>query len=234
MKSIICLIATNKYKQFVQPVVDSIKKHFLQTHGLEIALYTDDLSIAVEGNDRVTISKTLIPPYKFPEATLYRYSIITSRIYKCDYLFYMDVDMRVVGDVKEDILAPLITVLHPGFYNGGGSWGNNKDSNSYTPPQNRIRYYAGGFQGGEKDEFFLVATLLDHLIAEDENRGVRAEWNDETHWNKYLSQLDSSKFKTLSPAYCMVEQPHLRYEWGISHFQPKILALDKNHEEIRS
>jgi hypothetical protein len=68
-------------------------------------------------------------------------------------------------------------------------------------------------------------------IDEDERNGVMAEWHDEGHWNKYLSE--SIYYKELSPAYCMVEQQELRGKWGIDKFEPKIVALEKNHKTIR-
>lgn len=232
----ILLIATNKYKQFVQPLIDSLNENFLTDRELIVFLFTDFPELPLNSSNRLTIKKYKIPNYKFPEATLYRYKIFThlgSEIYQgCSHLFYMDVDMKVVAPVGEEILDFLVATRHPGFYNGGGSWGNNPESTSYTSPGNRRRYYAGGFQGGELATFLTVMYLLDKRIDIDKANGVMAEWHDETHWNKYLA--DSDGFKELTPDYCMVEQKELRQQWGIDHFEPKILALEKNLEEIRS
>jgi len=68
-------------------------------------------------------------------------------------------------------------------------------------------------------------------IEDDEKRGVRAIHNDESHWNKLLSEHKS--FKILDSGYCMVEQQELRQQWGISHLTPKIIALAKDHKTIR-
>lgn len=126
----------------------------------------------------------------------------------------------------------LVAVPHCGFYAvGGGSWGNNPESTSYTVPEKRIGYYMGGFQGGTRDGYLKASEIMAKNIETDSRNNVLAEWHDETHWNKYLSELPA--FKKLNPSYCMVEQMELRIKWQVDSFQPKLLALAKNHEELR-
>lgn len=235
-KVVVCLISTRKYHVFVQPLIDSIKKHFLLRHQIEIVLFTDTIDVDYQGDGRVKITKDLISSYGFPEATLYRYAIMTSREYECDYIYYLDVDYLIVNEIDEEIFGDgLVAVLHPGFFsgvNGYGSWCDDKESNAYTFPENRKRYYCGGTQGGSSEHYYRAMQKMAREIADDEKRGVKAEWNDEQHWNRLLSELKS--FKVLDSGYCMVEQEHLRHQWKIDHIKPKILALDKNHKEIRS
>lgn len=226
------LLSTCQYKKFVQPLLNDVKKHFLSDHKIEVHLFTDDIHLSTEGDERVAISKYLIVSWRFPEITLYRYKIFTSKEYpNCDYLFYMDVDMRILDTIGDEVLGNIVATLHPGFYNGGGAWGDNKESLSYTFPENRIKYYAGGFSCGERDRYWAMMKQLSLAIEDDEKRNVLAEWHDETHFNKYLSELRS--FKVLDPSYCMPEPEILREEWGLKQFPPRIIALDKNHEEIR-
>lgn len=231
MKVTICLIATKKYKQFVEPLVRSIDNYFLLRHEVEVVLFTDEIS-PFEGIGRIKVTQDLIVSYGFPEATLYRYAIITSREYNCDYLYYLDVDYLIVSEVDESIFGNIVAVYHPGFYNGGGSWCTDVRSNAYTYPGNRKKYYAGGTQGGRYEYYYPTMQRLKREIENDEKRGVKAEWNDEAHWNKYLSELN--EFTALDPSYCMVQQEHLQREWGVDHLPKIILALEKNHEEIRS
>jgi hypothetical protein len=232
------LIATHKYKQFVAPLVEDVKKYFLPNHQIEVHLFTDDVECPAIGNDRVKIVRDLINGWRWPQITLYRYKIFTYKndVKKqypgVDYLFYMDVDMSIKKTIGDEILKPVVATLHPGFYKGGGSWGDNQSSMSYTQPFLREKYYAGGFQGGKSEFYYHIAQLLAQAIEFDEQRGIMAEWHDETHWNRFLSEYGGPITK-LSPAYCMVEQEHLRVEWGISHMAPYIIALAKNHEEMR-
>lgn len=231
----ILLIATNKYKHFVQPLIYDLGKNFFKGHVVTIFLFTDDLNEGYFHDGNFGLKYFKIPSYKFPEVTLYRYKTFLSHgidIYKdCTHLFYLDVDMGIVAPVGEEILGDIVAVRHPGFFNGGGSWGNDPASLSYTDPDKRKHYYAGGFQGGSHDHFLAVADQLRARIQTDEENGIMAEWHDETHWNWYLA--NNPGFKELTPEYCMVEQQHLREQWGIAHFQPKIIALAKNHDELR-
>ena len=232
MKVSIALIATKKYKAFVQPLIDSICKYFLLRHPIEISLFSDELEIEYVGNERVSIVKELIPSYGFPEATLYRFAIITSKEYQCDYLYYIDVDALIVGDVDESIFGDIVAVRHPGFDRmGGGSWETNKKSNAYTYEENRLSYWAGGFNGGAYERFYRLMKRMKRDIQDDEQNGVMPVWHDESVFNFYLSEMKS--FKELSSAYCMPEPMHLRKAWKIDDIEPKILMLDKDHKSIR-
>jgi hypothetical protein len=240
------LIATNKYKQFVPQFLESADKHFFKDHPLEVYLFTDEF-IGFEksgglGNisDRITVKLYGIEPYKFPHATLYRYKIFSSysKIIDCAYVFYADVDTQFVDDVGEEILPDatkgeeLVAVPHCGFYAvGGGSWGNNPQSTSYTAPEKRIGYYMGGFQGGTRDGYLKASEIMKKNIDIDGKNGVIAEHNDETHFNKYLSDLE--KFKKLNPSYCMVEEVEKRILWKVNEFPAKLIALAKDHKAMR-
>lgn len=229
------LIATKKYHIFVQPLINSIKKFFLLKHKIQIKLFTDNLELDYVGDERVSIVKYQIPSYKFPYATLYRYKIMTDSgvTYIGDYIFYLDVDYLIVDEVGEEILDVLVCVSHPGFHTSReGSWETNQLSTAYTYPERRIQYFAGGTQGGSTKFYYSMMRVLADNIKFDESRNIIAVWHDESHWNKILSELDEKKI--LTPSYCMPEEEHLRVSWGIDNFIPKILALKKNHQEIRS
>ncbi len=233
-KVCICLISTGKYGQFVQPLIDSIREFFLLRHRVEIHLFSDDVTgIEYENCERVKIIKHGIKSYKFPEVTLYRYKIILMSNYICDYMYYMDVDMRIVREVGEEIFAPLVAVGHPGYsIVGGGAWCDNVQSLAYVAPNKRIKYVAGGFQGGQKDRYLDAIIALHSRINLDESRGIMATWHDESHWNKLYSE-HPLEFLVLNSGYCMVENMYQRKLWKIDGLTPYILALDKNHKEIR-
>lgn len=229
----VLLLATHKYKQFVQPLLNDVKKYFLHDHKVEVHLFTDDIHLSTEGDERVSINKYLIVSWRFPEITLYRYKIFTSKEYpNCDYLFYMDVDMSICDTVSFEIFGDIVATLHPGFSRvGGGSWCENKLSMGYTFPEFKHYYYAGGFQGGKTEYYYLAMRLMKLMIDEDERTGQVPEWHDEGIWNAYLSTR--SRFKVLDSAYCCVEQMDLRKAWNLEDIKPKIIALAKDHQSIR-
>lgn len=214
------LIATNKYSSFLPQLLDGVNRYFFNDHDVRVYVFTDNVDYVAElakQYPRLKFGIFIIPSYKFPYATLYRYQIFTTHSdnLDCDYLIYSDVDMAFVGKVDADILPArgLIATQHPGFFLKGGN------------------YYAGGFQGGSRDEYLAAATIMAEWIAEDEKNGTTKEWHDESNWNLYLQTYGD--YKVLTPAYCMVEQPHLRRAWGLSHFRPRVLALAKDHKTIR-
>jgi hypothetical protein len=219
------LIATNKYNGFVSALVKSVKEHFFTEDEVTIYLFSD--------RDHPDLTVFPIPSYRFPRATLYRYHTFATYAedLKADYLFYCDVDMRFVAPVGRDILPDginddgLVAVEHPGFFLGGGSWETRPESTAFVPPHMRVRYYAGGFNGGERESFLTMAEELAEKIRTDEANGIIACWHDESHLNAYLASLHP---RTLSPSYCYPE--HLDLGWNIT---PKIYALLKDHREIR-
>lgn len=228
----LCLIATNKYDQFIEPFLNSARIHFLVGHNVTFYLFTD--SKRDYGEDVVTIP---IKHEPWPLVTLHRYKNImgSKNLFLGEnYLYYSDIDMLFVDKVGDEILHEGLTVVaHPGFamFPGTGSWGNNKLSTSYTPPERRKVYVAGGWQGGSKSAFLLACSTMHMNIVQDESNGVIPEHHDETMLNKLISEI--SNYKLLTPEYCMVEQEHLRRLWKIDKLKPRLIALAKNHSELR-
>lgn len=239
------IIATRKYKQFFPQLLEGVKKHFLPNHKVTIFLFCDTHIDDCIGNERVKIEQYPIPAYRFPEATLYRFKIFDEycwRMASMDYLFYSDVDMGFIDEVGDEILGTGLTVVfHPGFYvnrDKVGCWGSNgvvRESLAWVEPGNRFWYVAGGFNGGVTECFQTMANHLHVNIQKDEINNVRAEHNDESHLNAYLkNDYNSGEILYLDSGYCMVEEEAYRKSWGIDNLKPRILALSKNHAEMRS
>ena len=234
----IFLISTGNYGVFLPPLIASIDKYFFIDDNIDIYLFTDKTHNLVN-YPRINVIRIPMEHKPFPAPTLFRYAnfIKVAYIINSDFLFYMDVDMLITAAVGKEILPDmekdggLTATLHPGFYNGGGSWCEDVNSLAFTPKERQVKYYAGGFQGGETKAYLSACAEMAQNIQLDEKNGVMAAWHDESHFNAYLSVRTP---KTLDPGYCMVEQPELRKAWGISYFTPKIIALKKNHDVMRN
>jgi hypothetical protein len=239
----LAIIATNKYKGYIEQLLRSVNEYFFFGKKINVYLFIDDTSYDFITPSRIDIKLFKIEPLKFPYATLHRYHIFTQakKYIDCDYLFYSDADMLFVDFVGEEILPlnaseenQIVAVRHCGFYaRGNGAWETNEASTSFVPLEKRLKYYAGGFQGGSKDAYLSACEVMRKNIELDSKNGVMAVWHDESIFNQYLSER-LGKFKELNPDYCMVEEVHKRLLWGVNDFKPKIIALAKNHEEIRS
>lgn len=227
---ILC-IATGNYKSFVQQLIDGIANNFLIHHEREIYLFTDEER---DYPSRLKVIQTIIPPYKWPEASMLRFKMYTSRTYDCDYIFHSDIDMRFVDQVGEEILSDIVAVKHPGFYNNykgssKGSWEERPESHCYVPPEKRITYVAGGFNGGKTEVFYKAMEQMRDWIDKDLENGIVPRFHDESAFNKFIA----GGIKFLTPSYCMPEAMTKRSKWHIGNLKPIILALEKNFAEIR-
>lgn len=225
------IIATGKYDIFIEQLLRSVESYFFKYENVDIYLFVDK-EYKIGHSLRLNIIQIPIEHKPFPYATLYRYKYFddNKEVLTSEYLFYLDVDMRIVADIKEEILGDIVCVQHPGFYKGGwGSQNCNPKSLAYLPSGLWQDYKAGGFQGGKNENYLTACKILNVRIQNDEARGVIAEWHDETHFNWYL-KMKAINIKTLSPSYCFPESA-----WAKDlPFEKKIIALEKNHKEIRS
>ena len=72
MKVCILTIATNKYIQFVERLLDNIEENFLNGHDIQCLLFTDH---EVETSDNVTVSQIDHEPWPMPTLKRYNYFI---------------------------------------------------------------------------------------------------------------------------------------------------------------
>jgi hypothetical protein len=241
----ILTIATGKYKKFVLPLYESIKESFLRDHKKLYILFTDEpeeMRTALEplNLDVVTFK---IERKGFPGDTLLRYhhfsraretlSSLGERAPDC--LYYLDADMLISNEVGDEVLPTekktLVGVAHPGYWSrpGHSALGTpetNPSSRAFISQDRwRLCYWAGGFNGGTFQDFMTMSEKISSRVDEDSEKGIIAVWHDESHLNAYLSERQGD-VKTMTPAYCYPES------WNIP-FHRKIIALDKNHSEVR-
>jgi hypothetical protein len=244
------LIATGLYDQFLQPLIESVETHFFPNDDIVIYLFGDKPHYMLKIPSRISLVVTQIKHESWPASTLFRYRHFVSAQHKmgfCDYLFYSDVDMMMVGDVDDSILetdngngSDIIVTRHPGFWNNK-DWGSHQCSQwskSYLQESDRHQYVAGGFNGGKRESFLKMAGILADNTDDDYSRGVIAEHNDENHLNWFVNLHAPIKYpdcniKYLTPSYCMVPEKSVREQFGLTDLKPIIYALSKNHEELR-
>jgi len=244
----ILTIATGKYKKFIVPLYKSIIQNFLKNRSKTFILFTDNPE-EIEKDVKDLGVKFMIFQIErkgFPGDTLLRYhhfsgakqSLKDLGLACPQVLYYFDADMIVENEVGDEVLPTgkktLVVTAHPGYYarpghNPLGTPETNEKSTAYIP-QNRWRpcYWAGGFNGGFFDDFMSMSFEIASRIDKDLSNNIIAMWHDESHLNAYVSEPNNlEKLKIMSPAYCYPES------WKIP-FDRKILALDKNHQEIRN
>jgi len=238
MKVGLVVIATGKYFKFIQPLIDSIDEHFFVGFDVTLNLFVDEdnlIKTTELTSERVRPNYFLVEKEIWPYPTLHRYKYFHNEreALQADYLYYCDADMKFVSPIGAEIIPQdheeLTVVKHPGFWDGGGTFETRPESKAYSP--NATQYYAGGFNGGERDKFLKMCEELSKNIQIDESNEVTAIHNDESHLNCYC--VDRI-LKELSPSYCFPENAiKFPKNWNVP-FRPKLLALDKNHKEMRS
>jgi len=221
------VIATGKYDRFIPPLFKSVKKHFMKNHEVTMFVFTDGDMPNKEG--LVSFPHEHEP---WPNATLKRYHVFDKHreeLMKMDYLYYCDADMLFVSEVGDEALPGeefnLVATEHPGFFGGRrGTYETRPESTAYVSEGEGECYVAGGFNGGTAEAFLDMSKTLKERVDKDLESDIIAIWHDESQLNRYM--IDNKR-KVLNPSYCYPES------WNIP-FEKKLLALDKDHKEIRS
>jgi len=225
MKIGLLIIATNKYINFLDNLIKSADNHFLQDHDVTYFVFSN-VDVSVESKRNIVLSKIEHKPW--PWMTLGRYDIFSGHskiLEEMDYLFYCDVDMRFEGSVGSEILSDRVATQHPGWYGTNGTPETRPQSKAYLNSKHHKEYFAGGFNGGSSKEFLTMSKILSENIHEDLSNKIIAIWHDESHMNRYF--FDNPPTKILNPGYCYPES-------RVLSFDKKLVALDKNHHELRS
>lgn len=219
------IIATNKYTRFLQPLISSADKHFLKNDNVTYFVFTNE-DIKIESNRPILYTKIQHKPWPWMTLGRYHTFIQNAKVFDgMDYLYYCDADMLFVNDVGSEILSERVATQHPGFYLRRGTPETNPQSSAYVGPQEKMQYFAGGFNGGSRNEYLSMAKTISNNIDIDFSKNIIAIWHDESHLNRYF--IDNPPTKILSPSYCYGESMRIPFEM-------KLIALDKNHQEIRS
>lgn len=223
----ILIIATDKYIEFVKPLVDSINKFFLKDYNKTIFCFTDKVDYELPDN----VVKIYQEHSIWPSIVVKRHEIIYKNIvyYKnIDVLYYIDADMMINSEIDEQILPDdrgLIAVIHPGYYKDKiQCFERNPLSTAYVNYEHHI-YHCSGIQGGKKEQFLESYKVMLDNTKQDLNNNIIAVWHDESHWNHYLINNPDS-YKELDCSYCYPEQ------WKLD-LPKRIIALDKDYEYFR-
>jgi hypothetical protein len=233
------------YWQYAQPVIENARNLFLPGHETEIMMWSDmpNYPEAKDVNYGVTIFPT--ESIQWPYPTLMRYHLFLQQeeyLKKFDYVFYVDLDMRIVNVVGDEILGDGLTAAEHPMYSLRKEYfppyEPNPNSEAYIPRPGKIvneggnqrfkpLYYAGGVQGGKTEQFIDAMKEMKRMIDSDMGKGYIPIWNDESVWNKYL--FDHPPAVVLNPSYVypdsMIEEYYKKL-WG-RDYPPKIITLTK-------
>ncbi len=227
----LCAVATGRYDVFAEQLIESARQYFCTEHDVHYFIFTD--GTITPAPDVTTVFQKRLG---WPRDTLMRFSIYLQHkdlFDSFDYIYATDADMLFVAPVDSEILSDLVGTKHPGYIKRRGTYEEgNKLSTAYVARHEGKYYFAGGFYGGSRENFFkMLQTLVDN-IETDLQKNFIAVWHDESHINRYF--IDNPPTKILSPAYCCPENVNPNYyDPAILRLKKKLIALDKNHSELR-
>lgn len=199
--------------------------------------------VSLRSQKDIHIIPTVSQPWPYP--TLMRYNLFLQqeeKLKEYDYIFYCDTDMVFANIVGDEILGPGLTgAPHPGYAlrkEYYPPYEPNELSACYIPRPGRIvnengkqrfrpEYYAGGLQGGKSKEFIKAMKAMKEMIEKDLAMGYVPIWNDETAWNKYLSENPPSVM--LDPSYIYPDSLINEYYvplWG-RNYLPRLITITK-------
>ena len=222
----------DKYRAFLPGFLSSVKKYFFTHHRVSVFVFSD-----VRPNEKSMNNNEDVPPYTWietadlgwPYASLRRFHHIKDnarRFLHLDYLFSLDVDLRFVAPVCQDMLGLLVGQLHPCLLGRPGPTCDDPSSAAFIPRDSNAHYYAGGMFGGEVlavvDMARAVCLGIDKDLAHQPP--IIPKWHDESYLNKFFHLHPPTK--TLGPEYCFDDRcgSHERYP---SHRRPRIVHIRK-------
>ena len=235
-KVALCVMATGKYLSYAHTMIESATKYFCVNHDVTYLIFTDDNSV-FDGTKKSDSSIKYIYQKRlgWPYDTMNRFHVYYAQkdfLETMDYVFATDADMLFVDFVGKDfsgngeeIFNERVATQHPGYVGQRGTYETNNISTACIRSNEGKYYFAGGFYGGRSPEFLkLVKTCADN-VDKDLKKNFIAIWHDESHLNRYF--IDNKPTRILSPSYCYPERWNLPYH-------KRLLALDKNHADLRS
>lgn len=229
------LIATNKYSRFLQGMISSADKYFMNgPYNVTYYVFSDQQNLLRSNREIIQIP---IDHRPFPFASMDRFKHFTNnadKLSKEDYLYYVDVDCLFVDNVSSEILGNLTGVRHCGYMNSQGPFETNRNSCLYLEPSNYKFYFGGGFSGGKRQNYLELSQWCSTMIDKDVANGVIPVWHDETALNRYFATTPPDVVLTPSYHYPQSNVSFYKKMWVPNDYPPKIILLDKNHGEVRT
>jgi histo-blood group ABO system transferase len=240
------LVAINQnYWPYAIPVIQGIRQLFMPGHQTTVMLWSDVQNLPESAGTTFGADKVFrVESVGWPYPTLMRYHMFLNNeeeLKDFDYLFYIDLDMRIVDVVGDEILGDGLTGAQHPMYAVRKEiippYEPNPESAAFIPRPGKViddngrprflpLYFAGGFQGGKTMEFIAAMKAMKEMTDHDLSMGYIPIWNDESIWNRYL--FDHPPSVVLSPSYVYPDSMHDYYRkvWG-RDYTPRVVTLTK-------
>ncbi|NP_001279864.1 putative glycosyltransferase 6 domain-containing protein 1 [Callorhinchus milii] len=233
------LFAVAKYTRFLKPFLESAEKHFMQGYRVNYYIFTDIPEqvprVELKPGRSVVVFNT-VKYSRWQEISLRRMEIINKHIMnksirEVDYLYCLDVDLIFTNHYGAETFAPLVAVLHPGYFNilrNKFPYERRPESQAYVPKDHGHFYYIAAMFGGTLNNIVDVTAACHQALQVDKVNGIEAAWQEESHLNKYL--VTNMPHKIPSMEYLCNSEAPTPASVKVCRFS----TVKKNHAEIRA
>lgn len=191
----IIYLATGRYIQFFRIFYPAMEKYFLPDIPKTYFVFTDDTTMPLPKN-AIRIYQEQLP---WPYITLKRFHFINSQareLANYEYIFFTNANLFPIKPIGKEILPTneqqFVFAEH--FFQSPQSiyrmtYERDPKSKAYIPYGEGKYYVMGGFFGGKSMSFLNLSRHLQAQIDEDLKNGIIAQWHDESHLNRFVSDL---------------------------------------------
>jgi len=190
----VLIVSTGKYADLLlEKQIQSVLDHWHSSPGVDVFVWTDR-EINLESGKLFFLehrnSRWPVSTYERPELFLSRACIFEGY----DYLFTIDADLLVIGEVTAQINGDLVAMLHPGYFlvpdqQASLPYERNPQSTAFIDPKEANqngRYYQGCFYGGRTGQVVRMWRDIKENLERDLANGIVAIYHEESHLNRYL------------------------------------------------
>lgn len=232
------VFAVGKYIRFLKDFLETAELHFFVGFKVHIYVFTDRPTempkVQMAAGRQLTV-RSVPGAKRWQEISARRMELIQVLIEETlfngtDFIFCLDVDSKFHGHWGVETLGSLVAVIHPGYYKterGRLPYERRPASRAYVAHGMGDFYYCGGAFGGDLHEVHLLTKKCRENFEADAKEGIEAEWQEESHLNRYMWTNKPSK--VLSPEFLWQDFKPREKEIYIVRFSGVI----KNYAEIR-
>ncbi|KAL6035297.1 hypothetical protein STEG23_024880, partial [Scotinomys teguina] len=191
------VFALKNYTVYSEHFLRSVETFFMEGHRVNYYIFTDQPHTVPriplhEGRKVVTLRVPSLE--RLQDISMQRMEFLSiyskQRFHReVAYLVCFDVAVTFQHKVGVEILSPLFTTLHLGFFMAGQGtfpYEHQPKSQAYIPRDVGDFYYTGSLFGGSVAEIHRLTASCHQMIVTDKTNNIEALWLAESHLNKYL------------------------------------------------
>lgn len=206
-------LVTDETEALWEKFYSSVEKNFLPRHEKQYYVFTNNKDLTFSDNViKVSFSETNTSLIKMKR--FHHIGKIKKLIQDFDYVYFMDVTVNPVSEVKEEVFPTeeqqIVFALEPFYFRKPLkeiSPDRQADLLEYISSETFRFYVSGAFFGGTAKGFLRLSDTIKKWAEDNFMNDVVSKWSDENYLNKYLVTLQQGEDRPLilTPEYLLPE-----------------------------